>query len=91
MLFASEVLLPVVEAELVALELEDLPQLGRAAEEDGDFPLPLLGDLLEHPVPVGPARVRPGLEARDQIALRLGGEDKQKIERQLTVVSRLLR
>ncbi len=40
-----KVLLPVVESELVALELEDLAQLGRPAEEDGDPSLPLLANL----------------------------------------------
>ena len=40
-----EVLLPVVEAELVALQLEDLAELGRTAEEDGDPTLPLVAHL----------------------------------------------
>ena len=67
----SEVFLPVVELVLVALLLEDLPELGRAAEEDGDPPLLLLVDRLEDLVPVGATRVGPRLQARDQVALRL--------------------
>ena len=35
--FPSEVFLPVVELVLVALLLEDLAELRRAAEEDGDL------------------------------------------------------
>ncbi len=68
---ALEVLLAVLEAELVALEPEDLAELRRPAEEDRDLALLLLLDLLEHLVPVRPARVRPRLQPRDQVALRL--------------------
>ena len=69
--FFSEVFLPVVELVLVALLLEDLAELRRPAEEDGDLALLLLVDGLEHLVPVGPAGVRARLEAGDEVALRL--------------------
>ena len=55
----SEVFLPVVELVLVALLLEDLSELWRAAEEDGDPALLLLVDRLEDLVPVGAPRVGP--------------------------------
>ena len=70
-LFFSEVFLPVVELVLVALLLEDLAELRRPAEEDGDLALLLLVDGLEHLVPVGPAGVGARLEAGDEVALRL--------------------
>ena len=70
----SEVFLPVVELVLVALLLEDLSELWRAAEEDGDPALLLLVDRLEDLVPVGAPRVGPRLQARDQVALRLQKE-----------------
>jgi hypothetical protein len=68
----------VVEAELVTLELEYFSELWTAAEEDGDFSLALLADLLEDLVPVGPSRVRPRLQAGDQVTLGL--LKKTKIE-----------
>jgi len=40
-----EVLLAIVKAELVTLELEDLAELGRTAEENGNTTFPLLAHL----------------------------------------------
>jgi hypothetical protein len=72
-----KVLLPVVESELVALELEDLAQLGRPAEEDGDPPLPLLADLQEvdayFPLDLKMACIEKYLVAHCSIFSTLGG------------------
>ena len=59
------------EAELVALLPEYPGQGGVAAEEDGHLAHPLLLDLGEHLVPVGPARVGPRLQAGHKVSFLL--------------------
>ena len=59
------------ETELIALELENSAEGRVATEEDRDLPHLLLPDLGEDLVPIGPARVGPGLEAGHQISFFL--------------------
>ena len=66
-----KVFFSVVKLVLVALLFEDLSELGRAAEKDGDLALLGLSNGGEHLVPVGTTSVGAGLQAGDQIALGL--------------------
>jgi hypothetical protein len=68
---ALESLFPEDEAKLHALFLEHLGQDAVAAVEHGDPALPLLPDLREHLVPVGPAGVGARLEASYKVAFLL--------------------
>lgn len=67
-----------MESVLVALQLENFSQLWTATEEHGHFAFLLLGDRLEHLVPIGTASVRAGLQTRDQVAFRLKRHDNHK-------------
>lgn len=66
-----EVLFPVFELVLVTFLLQYLPELRRPAKEHGDLSLLLLGDVLEHPIPVGSASIGAGLETGNQVTFRL--------------------
>ena len=66
-----EGLLPEVEAKVLALLPEGVRQLRVAAVEDGDLAAALVPQLTEHPVPVGPSGVGPGLQAGHKILLLL--------------------
>lgn len=60
-----------METELVALVAELFGKLRRTAVEDGDGAFVLIGQLLEHFVPVGSSGVGAGRQTRDEISLLL--------------------
>ena len=70
--------LPEIEAELLALEPECPGHTGMSTEEDGHLALLLLLQLGEDFVPVGPTRVHPGLEPRDEVPLLLLVKEVQR-------------
>ena len=66
------------KSKLLTFRPEEFGQARVAAVEDGHLALPLLLDLGEHFVPVGPASIRPGLEAGDEVPLLLVVENVQR-------------
>ena len=60
-----------MEAEFIAFQLENLPELRRSTKEDCDLSLLLLGNSFEDLIPIRPPSVCPRLQARDEVAFRL--------------------